>query len=1176
MKNLLNPITTCWWVALVLVIFDPSPDSVMAQESYPEIAQAGSFRSSPLPDPRQGNKSARSLESMLKKLEAQYEVFFTYKNSDIEEKYVDQNFKVSASANLEKTLKKMLTPLGLEYEQLENNFYIIFSQKSNGLKKLKSQKQGLLFPGNNLQQHGNQKINAIKTRILPELHMDRRISGKVTDENGEGVPGVNVLVKGSAIGTVTDVEGNYQLDVPDDAPVLVFSSIGYITREVEINGRSVIDITLSQDITSLEEVVVVGYGTQKKRDLTGAVSSLDGQELRNVAITSVEQGLQGRVAGVNVVQQSGRPGAGMDVQIRGIGTIGNSQPLYVIDGIPVINDNRATGNGRTNAMASINPGDIESMEILKDASAAAIYGARAANGVVLITTKRGVAGKTQVTLDAYTGIQEAWRLLDLTDINGYKELSDELTDNANQPRVAALQDPAELVNRTDWQDEMFRTAPINNVNLGVSGGTENARFNVTTNYMNQEGILRETAFERFSVRVNTDFEKGRFKFGESIAFSRTYHKEQTFTFFSIIHHPPNRPVFDENNPGGFSGNRIIDEQDSNNPVGEAELFDRTTTRYRILGTLYGEYEIMDGLSYRINVGGDFIYGYRYNFVPTYAFGDRRNQPFASLEERNANSLSPLIENTLNFSRSFGKHDVGLLVGYTRQTFKQRDATAEGRNTISDDVRVLNGVNDVAAVAGSVQRFSLVSYLGRLTYSYDNRYLLTANIRRDGSSRFSDGNKWGVFPSASVGWRISQEEFFQNVPVVSDLKLRASWGQTGFQEIGNYGFQQALTNTLNYVFDGNRVTGVGPRDLAALDLKWETSTQWDIGLDIGLFRDQLLVNIDYYNKETDDILVPVPVSLSSGTLFNDDLRSPTVNAGSVRNRGLEFAATYRKSVGEFQYSISGNFATLDNEVLSLGGGQPIISGNVNVTRVTRTIEGEPIGHFFGYVMDGIFQTQQEVDAHADQPNAQPGDIRFRDLNNDGVINVDDKTYIGDAIPDLTYGLTLTASYKGFDLNMFVQGVEGVDNYYGYRYFSEGMLRPFNFEERTLGRWTGPGTSNEIPRAVGGDPADNTRESSRFIGDGSFLRMRNLTIGYNVPEAALSTLGGGFISSLRVYATGQNLFTITDYEGYDPEISVEEQASGPEQDDPSQFSLGRGIDKGIFPQARTFMLGVQVTF
>ena len=1006
---------------------------------------------------------------------------------------------------------------------------------------------------------------------------DQTISGTVTSEEEGPLPGVNVLVKGTTLGTVTDLDGNYRISAPNEESILVFSSIGYTSQEIAVGNQSAIDVVLVPDVQSLSEVVVVGYGTQERRDLTGAVSSVDAEELKNVAITSVEQGLQGRVAGVNIVQQSGQPGAAMQVQIRGIGSIGNSEPLYVIDGVPVINDNNATGSSSTNALNSINPSNIASIEILKDASAAAIYGARAANGVVLITTKRGEAGEAKVQLDAYTGIQEPWRLLELTDINGYKEISDELTDNAGLPRVVALQQPEELVNRTNWQDEMFGTAPINSINLGVSGGSETAQFNVSGNYMKQEGILRETDFDRFSLRVNTDFTKGRFKFGESMAFSRTKANELTTNFFAIIHYPPNRPVFDEDNVGGYSGNRIIDEQDANNPVGEAELFTDQTTRYRVIGNIYGEYEIVDGLSYRLNLGGDFIYGNRYRYRPPYQFGDRRNQPFATIDEENAYSLSPLIENTLNYSKTFGKHDLGVLVGYTRQSYERRRARAQGRNTVNSVVRVLDGVNEVPAVEGGLEEFALVSYLGRLTYSYADRYLLTANIRRDGSSRFSPGNKFGVFPSASVGWRISEESFMEGVGFVSDLKLRGSWGQTGFQEIGNYGFQAELRNTLNYLIGGSLVTGVAQRDLAANNLVWETSTQTNIGLDIGLFNNRVLLNADYYIKETDDILIPVPPTLISGVRGGND--SPTLNVGSVRNRGLELALTYRQSSGDFQYSITGNLATLDNEFLSLGGGQPITSGEVNVTRVTRIDEGLPIGSFYGYVTDGIFQNEAEVEAHAEQPNAEPGDIRFKDISGpdgvpDGVINADDRQYIGDPIPDITYGLSLNATYKGFDFNAFLQGVEGVELYYGYRYFAAGMLRPFNFEQRTLNRWTGPGTTNEIPRAIGGDPANNTRESDRFIGDGSFLRCRNLTLGYTVPFTTLENIGG-FFSNVRVYVTAQNLFTLTEYEGYDPEVGS--QTNGGEGNNgPDRASRGRGIDNGQFPQARTYMIGAQITF
>lgn len=1005
---------------------------------------------------------------------------------------------------------------------------------------------------------------------ISAIAQNTTITGSVTDAMDDSpIPGVNVIVQGTSIGSVTDIDGEYTIDVPEGNDVLTFSYVGYQKQNIEIGNRSTIDVALQQDVEELSEIVVVGYGTQQRTDVTGSISSVSGEEINKQPITTIEQGLQGRAAGVNITQRSGAPGAVMDVQIRGIGSIGNSQPLFVVDGIPFINDASATGSGATNPLASINPADIESIEILKDASSAAIYGARAANGVVLITTKRGEAGETKITFDAYTGVQNAWRTLELTGIDGYKEISDELTDNANLPRVVALQREEELVNLTDWQDEVFQSSPINNVNVGFSGGSESARFNITANYLDQQGILLNSGLERLTFRVNTDFNKGRFRFGESLLVSQTGIEEFTGSLANALRMPPNRPVLNPNNIGGYAGNRIIDEQDANNPVAEANLFENSTTRWRVLGSFYTEYDILDDLTYRLNVGADFTYGNRDNYNPPYEFGERRTQPFATLDEENRYSISPLMEHTLNYRKSFGNSNLEVLAGYTVQTFKSRFANAEGRNTANAIVRTLDGVNDVPRVNGSLQEFSLISYLGRVNYNLADKYLFTINLRRDGSSRFSPDNKWGTFPSASFGWRVSNENFMAGIEAVSDLKLRSSWGQVGFQEIGNYTFQTVLANTVNYVFGGQQVTGVAQRRLAASNLQWETSTQFDIGFDLGLFNDQIYINADYYIKETENMLVPVPPSLSTGIT-----NAPTLNAGSVRNSGLEFALTYRKSSGAFQYDISGNFATLNNEVLSLGGGQPIIGGNVNVTRVTRIIEGEPIGHFFGFVTDGIFQTQEEVEQHATQPNAQPGDIRFKDLSGpegvpDGVINDLDKANIGDPLPNLIYGLTFNARWKNFDLNLFLQGVSGVELYYGYRYDAEGMLRPWNIEKRTLNRWTGPGTSDEIPRAIGGDPADNARESDRFIGDGSFLRARNFSIGYNIPSTTLAKFAGGFMSSVRIYGTAQNLFTLTQYEGFDPEI-------GTQSSNPGQFSRSRGIDGAGFPQARTFLLGVQVGF
>ena len=1013
------------------------------------------------------------------------------------------------------------------------------------------------------------------------------VTGRVSDEKGEGLPGVNVLLKGTTTGTTTDADGNYALNVPDaiEGGTLVFSFIGYLTQEVPISNRGTIDVKLASDVKALGEVVVVGYGTQKKRDLTGAVASVNTGQLRGIPLTSPDQALQGRLSGVVVTQNSGAPGAGASVRVRGLGTINNSEPLYVVDGVPVLNNSSGTEGGsgvNTNVLATINPNDIATIDVLKDASAVAIYGSRGANGVVIITTKRGQEGPPKVFFDAYYGGQSAWRKLDLLDSYGYAALSNESNANAGLPPIARLADENVLAQNTDWQSELLRPAPIQNYSLSVSGGSAKATYNVSGGFFDQQGIMVGTDFKRYSFRVNTDFTLSRrLKIGQSLSFTTSRNNRELGGSRTLLEHAfkqaPTIPVYDPGAEGGFAGPTKDDGQDAENPVGVMSLNVNRSDRRRLLGNVYADLSLVDGLTYRLNVGVDDIVGNTNTFTPTYQMGQLRNLR-SSVSEFNATETSLLYEHTLTFARSLGRHDVTVLAGYTEQSSTQRGFFGSGQATPSNDIRVLDASTLAKTTGGNRTNWGLRSLLGRVNYSFAGKYLLTVNVRRDGSSRFAPSNRWGTFPSASVGWRISEEAFMQAVPFLSDLKVRVSYGQVGNQEIGDYQFDASLINTANYLFGGALVTGVTPTSMPAENIRWETSTQQNIGLDLGLFNDQITATVDYFNNETGDMLVRVPVPRITGVGTD-----PFVNAGSVRNRGLEMALTYRKSAGDFQYSVSGNLTTIRNEVTSLGSGRPIGGGTFprsgGGASLTRTEVGQPMGYFYGYVTDGIFQDADQINAYNEldgnaatkyQDKAAPGDIRFRDLDNNGVINSLDRTRIGNPFPKLTYGLSGNASYRGFDLTLLLQGVHGNDIYNGIRYWTEGMVNNFNNGTATLNRWRSaeePG-DGRMPRAINGDPNQNRRESDRFIEKGSFLRVKNLSVGYSLPAGLLQRVGNNSLSTVRIYATGQNLLTFTKYTGYDPEIGTFAQ--------PGTANLNLGVDYGNYPQARTLLLGVQVGF
>ncbi len=991
------------------------------------------------------------------------------------------------------------------------------------------------------------------------------VSGKVKDENGEPLPGVNVVEKGTTNGTVTDPDGNYQISVQEGS-TLVFSSIGYVTLERLVNSQSTINITLMQDITALSEIVVVGYGTQERANVTGALSSVKGEDIASVPSVGVDHALQGRAAGVTVLS-AGAPGSKPLVRIRGLGTFGNGDPLFVVNGVPTSNIN------------DINTNNIESVEVLKDAATAAIYGSRGSNGVILITTKKGSFGsgrKPNISFDAYYGASQINNTLDLLNPAQYTEYAGEYDTDPSIPGnqlPARLTDPqwADFLTDTDWQDEVFQSGRIQNYNIGISGGSENLSYSLNAGYFEQEGIIVGTGFERYSFGLNSNVkvtEKLDFAQTLSVGISTRDKESGTGTTGrTLIEHmikiPPYLPVFDPNDPnGGYKETDAVDFQDSQNPVRFQLARNDVDKVSSVIGTFYGQYEILEGLKFKSQIGLDLNYNNNNIHSKSFTNGEFVTQNFAQITRTDNRYLSTVFTNSLNYTTDLaGGHNLDVVVVAEQQKSTTNIFTARSNNSLTDEIPEVSFPGN--QLSSTTNKYSIISYIGRVNYNYRDKYLLGASIRRDGSSRFGKNNKWGSFPSVSAAWRISNEEFIPTMNLISNLKLRASWGKAGNDRIGDYLFQSGLLSTFNYVLqDGNILNGVSPLGLSNPDLKWEEVTMTNIGLDVGLLQDQVTFSFEYYKNENDDLLLFLPTPASLGVPAGN---APT-NIASVKTRGFEVNLGYKDNEGALKWSASLNLGTSKNEAVSLG--QDVVSiqnAPFEADNLNRIVVGEPLYHFYGWQTDGLFQNQSEIDNHAMQPGAAPGDIRFKDLNNDGVIDASDKAIIGDPNPDLTFGLNLSAEYKRFDFTVFFNGVSGNDIYNTTRYDLEGMTRLFNSGTAVLNRWTGEGTSTTIPRAAQGDPNGNTRASDRFVEDGSFIKMRNITLGYTLPSEKLESLGLG---QLRIYISGQNLITITDYSGYDPEIGSRIQTNAGVSE--------IGIDRGFYPQPRAVIGGIKLAF
>ncbi|MGQ8335339.1 TonB-dependent receptor [Sunxiuqinia sp. A32] len=984
------------------------------------------------------------------------------------------------------------------------------------------------------------------------MQQEKSISGKVSDSSGSPLPGVTVVMKGTTQGTITNEDGIYFLSNVRSDDVLIFSFVGMKTQEIPVGDQTKINVKLVEETVGIEEVVAIGYGTVKKSDLTGAVGSIRGDKLPILGESSVSKALQGVLAGVQVESAGGDPGTGMRVLIRGVGTWNNNDPLYVLDGVQVAN------------IDNINSSDIASISVLKDASAAAIYGSRAANGVVLVTTKSGTAGKTSMGVNAYFGVQQLPHKMDVLNAEEFAQVDNAAHDAAGVPRLDFLKEPGSNGVGTDWQDEIYRIAPIQNYDLSVSGGGKESNYSVSFGYLRQEGIVKETNYSRYNLRVKSQTTLGRLTIGETVLVSNENRKLILSGWGGLggnavgaaLHMIPNFDIYDSNAIGGYAG-AYGQVSNVENPVALLNLKDPKSQTTDIMVNAYAQVDLISGLFYKLNLGYTNSLVADYLYTKRYQVGQFFTNPTNNLTEGSSRNPFMMAENTLNYEKTFGKHNIRGLAGYTMQKNQYRNisATAQG---LPDGIAVLDAGQGTKYNGGSETENTLVSEFGRIDYTYDQRYMLTVNFRRDGSSRFSQKYRYGNFSSVAVAWNIAKEQFFSTlVSKVSSLKLRGSYGKLGNQLIPDYVYIPVIRLNQNWVAgtDQHLWPGAIQTDLAAPDIQWESTKTFDIGLDLSVFNNKINLTADYYNKETSGILVGMPIPGSVGA--NNE---PTVNAGNIRNRGLELALSYAGG-HEFRYNINGTLSINRNRVLSLAGGRPL-HGPVNITK-----EGGPVGAFYLIKTDGIFNSEQEVQSHNKdgnliQPNAAPGDIRYVDANGDGMISSADQVYCGDPSPKFSGGIGFNISWKGFDLSAFMQGTYGnkIYNGIGRNQMVLYVGNEGNVLSSLLDSWT-PDHHTNIPRLILTDPNNNSRYSDRFLEDGSYLRMKTMQLGYTFNSNMIKPVG---FSSLRVYVSSDNVFTITNYSGYNPDIGR------------GGSVLNRGVDfeSVAYPLARTIALGVQL--
>ena len=1110
-------------------------------------------------------QSSISLNDALDRLSRNYDVNFEFNDKLIRDKTVSIKL-ITGNEGLDKKLKRMLQPHKLQYERFGEKSYVIFVPGSNARPAAKSQpveikqeaptESAPVSESNKLSSSFPTPLENVKTPI------DISVQGTVVDEKDEPLPGVSVIIKGTQQGTITDPNGKFVLDIPNPNTQIIFSFVGYLSQEVAVGNQTRLNITLKQDTRALEEVVVVGYGTVKKSDLTGSVAKVGEANIKATPIVSLDRAMQGRAAGVQVVSNSARPGGGSTIRIRGSGSVNaGNDPLYVIDGFP-------TGN-----LNSINTNDIESIEVLKDASATAIYGSRGANGVVLVTTKRGKAGKAVISYEGYYGNQSVRKTIPLLNAQQFAELVNEAQVNGGAKpyfdgSTADKPLPSTLGTGTDWQKQVLHDAPLQSHQLSVSGGTDKSRYAISFGYYGQDGIIMNSNFKRYTLRANLDNDlTSRLKVGLTMQGAYTTGSNARTEvdgnagggiISAALSYSPTFPV--RNADGSYFKNQgTLNGLAVDNPLALANEFKNKTANIRLLANTFIDYKIIEGLNFRTSFGADLLTEKTNNYITRLAITG--SSLGGSGQIGTTQDVNWLNENTLNYSRQITpRHNFSALVGYTIQGLAIESVTARA-NTFSDDFAEHNNLgagSTLVAPSTGASEWSLISYIARVNYGYDDRFLATFTGRRDGSSRFGPDRKFGFFPSGALAWKIANEKWLKNVSAISDAKLRVSYGLSGNQEIGNYRYLPNI-GTGSYVLGGTLYTGSSTAGIGNPDLRWEKNAQFDAGFDVSLFNNRIQVSADYYVKKTSDLLFNVGVPTSSG--FSTTLK----NIGSIRNSGFEFSLnTINIDHGGFRWSSEFNITFNKNKIITLDGRQEFRTGGDATIHNTAQNPillrvGSPLGNFYGLVTDGIFQNQGEVDASS-QKTAKPGDLRYKDLNNDGSISDLDRDIIGNSNPDFFGGFNNTFSFKGFDLNVFVQGTFGNEilNYGTFDLLN--MTGGNNQSARTLDRWTPTNPSTTIPRA---NAAGGSRLlSSLHIEDGSYLRVKNISFGYNLPKSWLSRVSAG---SAKVYLALQNYLTFTKYTGLDPEVNRY-----------GSSSLSQGLDYGAYPAAKTILAGINLKF
>lgn len=1011
--------------------------------------------------------------------------------------------------------------------------------------------------------------NTVHTpRISPTTLVQQAVSGTITNSDRGGLAGVTVRNQTNNHSTTTQENGSFEI-VANLGDKLQFSLLGYAPHQITISDFSAKHIVLQQEDQQLDEVVIVGYGTQRRRELTGSISSVRSTDLEKVATQSFTSALQGKVPGVSITHNSGAPGGASSVRIRGVGTTGGNQPLYVIDGFPVGSGNMSiTGSSdHVDGMAMVNPNDIESIEVLKDAAAASIYGARAANGVILITTKRGKEGITSTDLHAYTGFQELWKRPQFLNAEQFATLANELYENSNMTPNPEWANPSTLGVGTNWIDEVFQTAPVHNIDASIMGGTQKVKSTLSIGYRDQTGTLIETWNKRYTGRTNIDVKAtDKLNFGGSMAFSYTYGRGQQNQDFRLgIFNLAQQFYPTLGREDVVTGSSAYYSTQGDNPYLRAKSDENYLRNLRLYGNAFGEWEIIDGLKFKTNLGLDFLSNRTSAWEPKVQRGFYSN-PLAILNEMQTQGMNWLIENTLSYNKTFDLHNISAIVGQTAQRNQNNWLNIIARDFKNEGIRVINaGSESQRQGSGTGSEYTLASYLGRINYAYDGKYLFSVSLRRDGSSNFGPANKWGNFPSVSAGWNISDESFFNNENFVNNLKLRASWGKLGNDAIGAFGYSSTFglgRVTDNYILGTGQELAIGASMTRPgnFNLKWETSEQVNFGIDATFLGDRGYLTAEYYIKDTRDMLVSLPVSLEAG--FET---APSVNGGHIRNSGFEFLVGYGGG-SQFKYDVSFNMSTLKNEVMSLGAGNPINGPIVGFTTMNSsyTEVGQPIGYFRGYRVEGIYQNDADV-VRTFQPNATAGDFKFADIDGNGLLTDGDRVMLGSPWPTLTYGANFDFSYKNFDLNILLNGITGNSIFhaskfttYPIKYF--GGSGVINASAEVLNRWTEENGGNTIPKLRYVDSNGNYNNlSSFYIEDGSYLRLRNLTLGYTLPEGLLTK--SKMIKKTRLYFSAQNLLTFTEYSGFDPEIG-------------STNPLASGVDSGVYPMPRVFMFGVRL--